>query len=333
MPARTSLALLLGLVLAAPTALVGCASGPEDSGGSTALAPGDLRSRLDVADADFQAQVLDEALEAYRDVHRTARRRGDAAVVTEAAAQIAATLELLGQADGSDEWMERAESGADETAPRAWTRVLLARGIRAQSRGQGALARGNFVSLYNYCFNHDLAARAVQAAGLVASASLGQERLSWSMRGIQAADTLRSPRLECGLWLTHAGYLDQADRTDEALDAYARARQVAATSDLPRLERWRAEWAYGRGLRRVGRFDEAREVLSEANAVGQTIYVKRPSARAAEFLGLVIGELGNLDADVGNTSGARMRYEAAIQKLGKASGRPGNSARISAIRA
>ena len=84
-----------------------------------AVAPGGLRSRLDVADADFQAQVLDEALEAYRDVHRTARRRRDAAVATESAAQIAATLELLGQPEGSDEWMARAEAGADETAPRA----------------------------------------------------------------------------------------------------------------------------------------------------------------------------------------------------------------------
>lgn len=310
---------MLLLTLGGCLGLCACASEGSGSGGLSPVEVGGLEARLDAADEEFVLRDYDEALANYQAVFAAARSRRDRALMTEAAAQASATLGILGRQAESDTWFERANEYATESQPRAWSRVLLAEGVRAYRGGDVERARGTFVRLYNYCYIHeDLTPRAIQAAYLVANASRGQERLEWVGYAVNAAESTGNARWEADLWMLHAMSLEEMGRHDEALTSYRKARDIAARALPDRLDKLKADWAYGHGLRLVGRLDEARDLLVESNAIAKSIYSVKPSPRAAEFLGRVIAELGHIDAAEGRKEKARGHFLSAIEKFKEA---------------
>ena len=95
--------------------------------------------------------------------------------------------------------------------------------------------------------------------------------------------------------------------------------------DISRLGRLQTDWAYGHGLRMVGKLAEARDLHEQTNAIAHSIYIAKPSPRAAEYLGRVLWEIGEIDAMEGNKERARERYLAARSKMleaGAAQGAP-----------
>lgn len=152
--------------------------------------------------------------------------------------------------------------------------------------------------------------------------SRGQEQLDWSMRAIQTAQTTGDLKVLAPLWTSHAWLLDDRGRAEEALDAFKEARDLTGRVDTSRLGRLQTDWAYGHGLRMVGKLAEARDLLGETNAIAHSIYIAKPSPRAAETLGRVLWEIGEIDAMEGNKERARERFVSARSKMLEAGATP-----------
>lgn len=275
----------------------------------------ELNAAMERADHEFSVRSYQDALESYTDLHSTARSRGLKKIAAEAAAQVATCYAILGQSAKGDPWLKRAEDEATEQDDGAWTRVLLARGVRSWRAFEVDRARGTFIYLYNFCLNRSRTPRAVQAAQMAALSSRGQEQLDWMLRSIEGARTTGDPALEAPLWTEYGVMFDRLDRHAEALDAFDQARRLTAKASLPRLVRERTDWQYAYGLRKMGRLEEARNLLEETNAIVHSNYIERPSPQAAELLGRVLAEIGEIDATTGQLDRARERMLAAREKL------------------
>ena len=324
--ARSSvLGLLLGLTLGG-TVLVGCETSPgvpvtPESGDPST----ELIRQIDSADALFDERAFAEAQQRYQAIYLAANSRGYRLEATEAAAQTAVMLCMQDNAAEAQGWLERAEAEADQSDHRSWSRVLLARGMMRWKSGDNLSARRTFIELYNYCFLNSLTPRAIQAATLASLSSQGQEQLDWSLRAIQAAQTTGNVKWQAPLWSSHAWLLDYRKRPEEALEAFKKARDLTTRADITRLGRLQTEWAYAHGLRMAGQLDKSRDLLEQTNAIAHSIYIGKPSARAAEYLGRVLWELGEIDATEGQVDRARERFTAAREKLleaGAAEGAP-----------
>ncbi|MEM9801491.1 MAG: hypothetical protein AAGA20_14280 [Planctomycetota bacterium] len=273
-----------------------------------------LRGQLVEADRSFDGRAYGEALSRYQAIHLAAQSRAHEGVAVEAAAQVATIHALQGELDQSDQWMSRAEN-VDDDAEGAWSRILLARGIRSWKRGDTAGARGTFIELYNYCQLHDREARAVQAANLAALVSLGEEQLDWSLRAIQAAQDAGEAKWEAQLWASHGWLLDDRGRYPDALRAFERARELELQTGASPITRVKADWAYAHGMRMMGRLDESRALLDRINSVTHSMHVAKPTPRTAEWLGRTLWEIGEIDATEGRDDRARERFLAAREKL------------------
>ncbi|MEM8711464.1 MAG: hypothetical protein AAGG01_10965 [Planctomycetota bacterium] len=317
---RTRFLRTIPFVLAGPLLIAGLSASCQTSEGTPALNPSgnptsELLAQIDSADGLFDQRAYDEARQRYQAIYLAADSRGYDQEAAEAAAQVSVSLSMLGNAEAGAEWLSRAEKRANESNERAWSRTLLARGVKRWKAGDALTARRTFISLYNYCLLHSLTPRAIQAATLASLSSQGQEQLDWSMRAIQAAQTTGNLKWQAPLWSSHAWLLDQRGRAEEALDAFKKARDLTGRVDISRLGRLQTDWAYGHGLRMAGRLDDARDLLEETNAILHSVYIGKPSPRAAEYLGRVLWEIGEIDATEGRKERARERFIAARDKL------------------
>ncbi len=312
---------LVVLLLTLGLPLVGCASSSEPASAVDGGPAAGLRRQLDAADEAFNARSYDQALEIYKAVYIAARSRDMRAFECESSAQIATTYASLQDEAGAprtaegDPWMERAEDKANQSDRLAWSRLLLARGMRFYQSGEVQASGATFKALYNFCILNAQTPRAIQAATLASLTSIGIDQLDWSQRAIDAARTTGELGWESDLWANHAWMLDKREQYDGALEAFDRSRDLATRAAVSRLRRLQTDWAYGHGLRMVGRLEDARDLLDRTNAIAHSIYVQKPSPRAAEYLGRVLWEIGEIDAAEGSTARARERYVAAREKL------------------
>lgn len=314
---------LAGLLVAAPL-LVGVTAGCQTGGGSSSSSVGtaepkeDLLAMIERADGDFDSRRYADALTRYRTVFAAANSADLDEVAGEAAAMIAATIAMT-QIPGTPEfaegdgWMEQAEALSTEQDDGAWTRVLLARGIRSWRAFDVERARGTFIYLYNYCFGHNRTPRAIQAAYMASLSSRGPEQLDWMRRAIEAARTTGKPKWEAPLWTELGRLYDERNDVPRALEAYSTARQLTAQSRVTAMARQRTEVDYGHALWRAGRLEEARDQLEQAKGVIQSNYVRRPGPDAAELLGSALEQLGEVYAAMGRKDRARQNFSAASE--------------------
>jgi len=290
-------ALLLGVL-----GLAGCASAPS-------AAPGEsLVESLARADRDFEARAYEAALETYRLVAFAARDERDSAPFVEAAAQVASMFALLQRPAEAGPWLAEASARGDAAAPRAWTRLLLARGLVAWRAGRTDEARQSFTELYQYCFLHGETARAIQAAQMASLVSEGVAQVEWAKRGIQAAAAARQPAWEAALW-EHLGWLlDARGLSEDALAAFERALALTRQSDATRFGRARAEWARAHALLRAGKDAPAQLALDELQAVWMGLYAQQRQPEVAEYLARTLVDLGELERRAGRDDRARARF-------------------------
>lgn len=334
---RSAAALALAAPLVLGGALAGCSAGGGGSRVETPTGPrADLQAMVEKADADFDARRYEDAIKRYRTIYAAANTQELDDLAGESAAMVAATIAMTQipgtpEAAEGDKWMERAEELSTEQDDGAWTRVLLARGIRSWRAFEVERARGTFIYLYNYCFGRDRTPRAIQAAYMASLSSRGQEQLDWMNRAIQAARTTGNPKWEAPLWTQLARLHDERDEHEPALDAYVQARQLTGQAKVTPLARQRTEVDYGHGLWRIGRLDDARDQLEQANAVIYSNYIRRPSPEAAELLGTVLNELGEVYAALGRKDRARDKFTSAREMLleaGTLMGAPGRAKKL-----
>lgn len=321
---RAAFAAALSIVALALGSLVGCGSGRSTSRPEPLPMPEtDVGSEIELADDDFAARRFVEARERYREVHAAASSDGLDALAAEAAAMLAATIvmsEIPGtpKAAEGDVWMERAEATATDADESAWTRVLLARGLRALRANDVERARGTFVYLYNYSSGVNRPIRALEAAYMASLSSRGPEQIDWIRRAIDAARALGDPEREAPLWIDLGKMLDRGDEVESALEAFSTARAMIAELEPGGSAMQRAELDVCRALWRAGRPEEARARLQRLRGVALSQRIENESLESAEFLGSVLEQLGEAHAALGQKERAREFFAGAQQMLGQA---------------
>jgi len=188
--------------------------------------------------------------------------------------QIARSQGLQGKFEEAHRTLDRVEPLLGPHASRARARYLLERGRVLNSSGQAAAA----LPLFAHALGVALAAGeefyAVDAAHMIAIASTGDGPLTWNRRGLAMVEGSRDPRV--GRWrgslYNNLGWAHH-DRGefDAALQCFQdalRARAAQGDEALVRI----ARWCVGRGLRSLGRVEEAlaiqQDLLAEHRRLG-----------------------------------------------------------------
>ena len=278
----------------------------------------DLSSKIDLADADFASRRYAEARERYGEIHAAASSDGLDAVAGEAAAMIAATI-AISEVPGTTKaakgsvWMERAEAASTDEDESAWTRVLLARGLRSLRALDVERARGTFIYLYNYSSGVNRPSRALEAAYMASLSSRGPEQLDWMRRAIEVARVVGDPAREAPLWTELGKMLERDDEAEGALEAFSTAKEMILGLEPDGSAVQRAELDICRALRCTGRFEEARERLELLRGVVQSWHVESQNPASAEFLGSVLEQLGEVHAALDQKERARELFKGAQQ--------------------
>lgn len=220
-------------------------------------------------------------------------------------------LELLTQAaraqglqrrfDDAHATLDRVEPHLTDGTPTARMRLLLERGRVHRSSGDPAAGRSFFEQAWEHGRAHGLDALSVDAAHMAAIVVGGDEAFVWNERALDLAK--RSDEAGARGWLgalaNNMGWDHfDAGRYEEALELWQQAAAWHAERPTGRGERV-ARWTVARGLRALGRFDEAlamqQQLLAELEALG-------------EADGLVHEELGELLLALGRPDEAAPQF-------------------------
>jgi tetratricopeptide (TPR) repeat protein len=297
-----SLALSLVLSVCAGPFLSGCTTTVEPQSGEP------LNTTLARGDTEFEARNYPKALETYRLAAYVASSAQEEALFVEAAAQAASVLALLGQVDEATAWLARASERADDDEPRGWSRVLLARGLKAWKEERREDAHVTFAELFEYCVGHDETVRALQAAQMASVVSEDSQQIEWARRAIELAAKAGKPTWEAPLWANLGWLLDTRGMHEDALQAFERALVLTRQGEPTRIVRARSEWAYAHALLRAGRLDEAQRGLDELEGVLSGLFARQRAPEVAEYLGRTLRDLGELDVLAGQPQRARERF-------------------------
>lgn len=285
-------ALALGVLLAA-----GCRSTEADGASAAEL--------LARGDAAMSARSYDGAATIYAQAAEAALEQGEPEVRVEALAQVARMYSIQGDQASGRPWLERAEAEASPDQLRGWSRFLLVRGVYEREDGRTREANATFLELYEYCNEHDLPARAIDAAHMLALAAPDpEEQIAWSLRGIRAAEEAREEGWLAVLWNNLGWTYDEEGRYDEALHALEQARDYhwRTGGDHNKLV---ALWSVGHALRRVGDLDGAEAELERTLRWAEARYRKAPGAETSEWVGHACWELGEVALARGRRSDGR----------------------------
>ena len=295
------------LVLALSTA--GCLTITTTQGDN----PG-ARELLVRGDGFFDGRQLSNALETYKMAAVAAQGEGDGALFAEAAAQVAHTLALSGEALEGQSWMDHAEQSATIEQPTTWVRLLLARGALQRGTDEPQAALASFTAAYDFALATGQPVRAVQAAYMAVVVAADELQIRWNHKALDVARGMGNPRLVSSLWAQLAWLLDERELADEALAAFASARRALDDLDDPHQELV-ADWSYAHGLRMAGRLADARALMTDVAARAERSYVALQRPNDAEWVGHSLRELGELDLEDGHALLALARFDQAREKF------------------
>lgn len=320
-------ALLLVLLLAA-LAGGGCTPSqarrvPEELGPRRTGPGGELLARGD------QLFGRGEFLEAKRAYARAISEDAPLSVYVEACAQVARMESLTDSIEAGEPWLRLAARRATSQEPLGWSRLQQVLGIFERETGSRAEARARFERLYDYCLEHGLYERAIDAAHHVVLVSDGLDaQLAWSQRGIEAAEAGGLHGWLAVLWNNKAASLEDEGRHADALVAYRAAREYHGLAGDERRVLI-ADWALARSLRRNGLVEEALPLAEDVHLRAAGRFEADPSADSAEWLGYALWELAEHAALGGERPRALELAREARERLVEAGietwGEPGTS--------
>jgi tetratricopeptide (TPR) repeat protein len=210
---------------------------------------------------DFDAPAASE----QRFRTERARHSPDAREALEAGTQLARALGLQRRFAEADATLDAIAPALDAAPPRIRVRYLLERGRVRNSSGESQKALPLFMDALRACDTDRLPGAAfyrVDALHMLGIAAAPDARIAWDRKALAAAEAADDERARGwrGSLLNNLGWAEH-DRGDyeAALDDWQRAlalREAAGDRGQIRI----ARWTVARGLRSLGRLDEAEAI-------------------------------------------------------------------------
>jgi tetratricopeptide (TPR) repeat protein len=265
---------------------------------------------IDKADSLFRSNFYDNARVFYLQAMEKAKSQNDSSMLTESYAMIARTYLTTDKKDEGRPWIEKAAAIASADKPLGWSRYLGVKGRFEWKDSKLELATATFKQMYDYCHEHELYERAIDAAHMIALTGTSDQQIEWGLKGIQEAETGNIIGWLGPLWNNLAATYEDQHRYQDALEAYRKAREY----------HWRygneknkliADWAIGHTERLLGNLDSAAQWLRPVLAWCERI-------DDVEFTGLTQRELGEIELARGNSQAALDYFQNAAVKLKEA---------------
>jgi tetratricopeptide (TPR) repeat protein len=297
--------LIPAFALAAVVSIAGCG---ETENGAT-----EMKSELKRADEMFNAGDYAKAGELFERIATSADETGDTEAFVEASAMRARSHLAVGDADKGRPWLSRAKGMASRSVPSGWSRYMAVKGRFEWKDGDNESASRTFRELFDYCEEHELWERAVDAANMVSITGDESLKLDWSLRGIEMAERGDMTGWLGPLWNNLGWNYHDAGRYEEALDALVKARDYhyMKEAELPRLI---ADYSVAHVKMKQGRLEEAQsEMLSVLE------WATRLSAEgnegAVEWMGFGRWDLGEIAAEAGDREKGLSMLEEALGEI------------------
>jgi tetratricopeptide (TPR) repeat protein len=215
---------------------------------------------------------------------------GEAALLVRT--QLGRSLGLQGRFDECraelDAVAEQAGAGVGDATPLVRAYERLERGRMHRSSGQPEQAAPHFLAALEVAQTAGLDHVAADAAHMMAIVGAGEEQITWAERALTIANASSQPRARrwVGSVENNLGWtLHDQGRFAEAQEHFERALQA-------RLEQGDAEpirigrWTVARGLRSLGRLDEALQIQRDLHANGpEDGYVEEELSELLRALG------------------------------------------------
>jgi tetratricopeptide (TPR) repeat protein len=246
---------------------------------------------------DFDRPVVSE--ERFRAVLATAS--GEPALVLRT--QLARALGLQRRFAEAAAELDAVES-AEALSPLAQAYLHLERGRLQNSSGSREAAHEHFVRALEIAESAGMDYLAVDAAHMLAIVAPSESQIGWAQRALAIAEASDDPRARkwAGSVTHNLGWtLHDLGRYDDALDCFERALAFREHQGDPELVRI-ARWTVARGLRSVGRLEEA-------------LAIQRALAESGPSDGYVFEELGELLLALDKPDEARPQFARAHQLL------------------
>lgn len=264
---------------------------------------------LEKADSIFQERDYQNALPAYTEVVETARKEFNRSVEVEALSQVARLNLILDHKDEGRVWLAKAAERADDADPMGWSRYLGVRGRFEWKDDDLTAARKTFDDMYSYCNANALWGRAVDAAHMIAIVSSDpKEQITWSYRGIEAAEKSDQESWLGPLWNNLAITYFDMKSYDSALTCFQKAREYhwRFSGEVGKLF---ADYHIGMTYRMLGQYDEAAKWLRPVLAWAERLDNHSAIGQACEDLGEVMIAKGDKTGGLKLLKRAREEYK------------------------
>jgi len=268
-------------------------------------------------DEAFQSRNYTQAGEIYKLSAQQAEEEEHQHVLVEALAQVARSYLITDRKEEGRTWLERAEKAASPSVPLGWSRYLGVRGRFEWQDEDLEKATATFTEMYNYCLEHELHSRAVDAAHMVAITAPPEKQIVWASKGIWAAEKGDVEEWLGPLWNNLGWTYEDLGRHEESLDALLKAREYhwKLGGEMNKLI---ADWSVGHAYRMIGEHQAAAQWIRPVLAWSERLYDIEPSPEAAEWIGHSCRELGELALQRGEQQEALEYFRRAREKLEEA---------------
>lgn len=253
---------------------------------------------LKQADEIFLRRQYEKATILYQQVAKQAEKEKEPEVLIEALSQIARGFLIQGKAEEGKFWLEKAKekfkNQTPEKYPLGWSRYVGVLGRFQWKAEQKKLATKTFKEMYEFCLKHQLHSRAIDAAHMVAITGNSKEQIFWGKKGIEAAEKGKLEGWLGPLWNNLGWTYDEKGDYQAALEALIKAREYhwRFGSEHAKLV---ADWSIGHINRKLKQYEKALNWLRPTLAWAQRRYREKEIPDRAEWIGLTLQELGEIE--------------------------------------
>ncbi len=280
---------------------------------------------LQKADDHFKKNDIDKAKELYLETAAVAEKEKNNSAPVEAYSQIARCYLKQNEIAEGLNWLDRAKAKATPDEPEGWSRYLSVRG-RFEWKKAAAEAKeltpevkqaaSTFKEMYDYCLEHKLHERAIDAANMIAIVGGADDRIEWGLKGIKAAEAGNLDGWLGPLWNNHGWNLNDMGEYEKSLEGLKKAREYhyKGEKELPKLI---ADWSVGYAYRMTGQIDSALTLMTKVSEWANRLYDAKPSDENTEWVGFANKELGEIALIKGQNKLALKYFQKAKDNLAK----------------